>query len=234
MDKIVRKYITASVTKKAIDAEQGVYEVTITTDDLDRQGEIVMPTGMKADKYMTNPVVMWAHDYTKPPIGKAISLKVTPNSVISQFQFDPRGVYDEADRIHDLWDAGYINTVSIGFIALDMDASAAVPTITSWELLEYSLVPVPANANALRRDLDLVTMAANKLDPLTVHVDVQVKEGRVLSAHNLELVKNAIDALTALVEAAEPPDKAMTSTGVDEAPHTEPVTVPDPWAAVFH
>lgn len=226
--KMVRKFFTGQVTKAVVDQAAGIYEATITTIDLDRQGEIVVPTGMKADNYMANPVVLWAHDYSMPPVAKALSLKVTPTGVVSQFQFPPRGQSPRADEIHDLWDGGYINTVSIGLLVLAMDENAAVPTITSWELLEYSLVPVPANANALRRGLDLV--------------NVQEKEGRVLSAHNLELVKNAIDALTALVDAAET-DKSMTPAGAGEdgqdpdvaakaAKDTDTVTV-DPWLTVF-
>lgn len=229
MDKIVRKYLTGTVTKAVVDQEAGIYEATITTDDVDRQGEIVVPTGMKADSFMANPVVLWAHDYSAPPVAKALSLNVTANSVVSRFQFPPAGQSAKADEIHALWDGGYINTVSIGLIVLAMDEKAPRPTITSWELLEFSLVPVPANASALRRGLDLV--------------NVQEKEGRVLSAHNLELVRNAIDALTALVDAAEPSDKSMTPAGAGEdgqdpdvaakaAKDTDTVTV-DPWLTVF-
>ena len=227
MDKQM-KYLNGTVSLQK-DLGADTYEAVITTADVDRQGEVVLPIGMQADKYMTNPVVLWAHDYTAPPVARAISLRVTPNGVTSQFVFPPRGQSAKADEIHDLWAGGFINTVSIGFIALAWDESASVPTISSWELLEYSLVPVPANAMALRRGLELMT--------------VEEKEGRVLSARNLELVVAAIEALTALRDAADT-GKAMTPAGAGE-PNQEgveskaatiddvPLTTADPYAVMF-
>lgn len=195
-----RKWINGVCKKSTVSAADGIYEATISTTSLDRQGEVVIATGMQADNYMANPVVLYDHDYGERgglPVAKTLSLTVTTDAITAKFQFPPKGASVKADEVHALWDAGFLNAVSIGFLAMDYAKDAPVFTITSWELLEFSICSVPANPQALRRTLG---------DSLTMHMDVDVKEGRVLSKHNLELVQAAIEALTALRDAAEPQD----------------------------
>ena len=184
-----RKYITGVVTKSVVNADDGIYEATITTSTMDRQGEVVIATGMKADNYMRNPVVLFGHDYQAPPVAKALELSVTADAVKARFQFPAKDVSARADEIHALWDGGFLNAVSIGFIPSKWAENSATPTITEWELLEFSIVPVPANQEALRLMLE--------------QAKAEMKEGRVLSARNYSLVQECVSSLTALLEASD-------------------------------
>jgi len=59
---------------KVKDLGEGKLEAIVSTNDIDRHGEIVDIEGIDIKNYEKNPVVMWAHDYSLPPIGKTTSL----------------------------------------------------------------------------------------------------------------------------------------------------------------
>src|ERR1700733_11267756 len=54
--------------KKAKD-DNGTFDVIISTEDLDRSGEIVRQNGWEMTNYKNNPIVLWGHDYYSLPIG---------------------------------------------------------------------------------------------------------------------------------------------------------------------
>lgn len=150
---IIRKAFTAKT--KAVDMDAGIFEAMISTESTDRQGDIVRATGAQLGNYLKNPVVLWAHDYGEPPVARALSVETLPGlGLRSRFQFPEWGTSERADTVRRLWAAGYLNATSIGFIPLDSkplsDSSWGPKEFTSWELLEYSIVPVPANQEALR------------------------------------------------------------------------------------
>ena len=182
------KYKEFAVESKALD--DGSYEAVITTTTKDRQGEIVISTGMDVSNYMKNPVVLFGHDYSAPPVARAVSLTTSERGITAQFVFPERGVSVRADEIHALWDAHFLSAISVGFIPLEWATNASDPTITKSELLEFSIVPVPANQEALRMAIE--------------QAQVSLKEGRVLSSKNYDLVKQCIDSLNALLVASEP------------------------------
>jgi HK97 family phage prohead protease len=122
------------------------YEATITTGAEDREGEIVLPSGGQLENYMRNPVVLFAHRYAEPPVAKAQEIAAQGDGLVARFQFPPEGTYDFADTVRRMWGAGFLNAVSIGFIPLEREENI----ISQWELLEFSIVPVPANQEALR------------------------------------------------------------------------------------
>ena len=185
------------VESKTLD--DGSYEAIITTSAKDRQGEVVISTGLDVGNYMRNPIVLFAHDYSAPPVAKALSITTSTEGVTARFVFPEKGVSTRADEIHALWDAHFLNAVSIGFIPQEWADGADNPTITKAELLEFSIVPVPANQEALRLALE--------------QAQVAIKEGRVLSKTHYDLVKTCVDSLTALLEAS---DKSPSGDGQDE------------------
>ena len=152
-----KKLFTFVAETKAVDVEQGIFEAMISTEALDRDGDVVMADGAKTSNFMKNPVVLFGHDYREPPVAKALTIEILPGrGVKSTFQFPEWGTYDKADVVRRLWAAGYLNAISIGFKVLrwefrrDSNNDAVGYIFLEWELLEYSIVPVPANQDALR------------------------------------------------------------------------------------
>jgi uncharacterized protein len=130
-----------------------VLEFTISTGAVDRDKDTVAPSGWKLDAYRRNPVVLWAHNYQQPPIGKATKVWVAGNALKAQAEFATAEVYPFADTIFQLLKGGFLRAVSVGFepVKHAYNAQRGGVDYTEQALLEFSIVPVPANAEALMR-----------------------------------------------------------------------------------
>lgn len=211
-------YKSFSVVSKAVDADAGIYEAMITTESTDRSGDIVRATGGQLENYLKNPVVLWAHDYSSPPIAKTLSIQIMPGTGIkAAFQFPDWGINPQADIVRQLWAGGFINATSIGFMPLtsapiDPKYTWGPQDYTSWELLEFSIVPVPANQDALRLAVKTITETVKKT-------------GRVLSAKNETKLKDAVTALNEILAQLGDDDEKQqpegTQTSDTEYPATE-------------
>jgi len=135
--------------------------IVISTCDVDRDRDRVMPRGAVLENYMNNPVVMWGHSYANPAdvIGKTTHLEITDTGIVADFELRPAA--NEADPqniVRLLWDGGWIRTASIGFRPLVAEPNEyGGNDFKQWELLEWSVIPIPANQSALR-------LAAKALD----------------------------------------------------------------------
>ena len=105
---------------------------------------------MDKRNFNKNPVVLWAHKYDIPPIGKALWTKEDAGGILSKVKFANTPF---AQEIFQLYKEGFLKAFSVGFLPKDyVDGDGekkASRTYTNWELLEYSAVPVPANPEAL-------------------------------------------------------------------------------------
>lgn len=129
----------------------------ITTPNPDRVNDIVEPSGLETSNYLkTNPVVLWQHDDSELPIGKCISLYTAPDGIIATVEFvdpDTPFVGPKAEAIFSLIKQGVLNAVSIGFNVTEcfMNEYGGM-TITEAELVEFSIVNVPCNRDAILID----------------------------------------------------------------------------------
>jgi len=144
---------------KEIKGERAL-NVTITTNDVDRSGDIVEPKGAKLTNFKKNPVVLMAHDYSGLPIGKASDLTKTDNGITAKVTFPEEGTYPLADTVYNLYKQKFMKAWSIGFIPIksenivddeDKDSKRVSygRRFKTWELLEFSACAVPANPHAL-------------------------------------------------------------------------------------
>lgn len=135
---------TLLTVTKAKDLGEGIIEAIVASDSQDRHGEVLELKGLDTSKYMQNPVVLWAHDYSQPPIGKTLSLRKSGGKLIAKIKF----AIDEdsfAHKIYRLYKGGFMKAFSIGFIPKEVDENK----YTKAEMIEHSSVPVPANPEAL-------------------------------------------------------------------------------------
>lgn len=150
---IVRK--TCEIEVKEAKPQEGVYEVLITVASADRIGDTIDPKGMSLKNYRQNPVVMWLHDYMGHtaaagiPIGRSLKEKVEDNGIISKFEFLKGDPF--VDRIKNAWDQGFLKTASVGFMPIVSEPNEKKGNhISKSELLEWSIIPIPAHPEALR------------------------------------------------------------------------------------
>lgn len=167
-----------------------------STEEKNRYGQIVRMSGWKLDNYKRNPVLLWQHDSDALPIGK-VSIGVIGNQLIADAEFATEDMNPFAEKVYKMASAGYINAVSVGFLPHDGnmlvadDGEIEGMEFTSQELLELSVVNVPANASALQvaHNLNFSEQEINKLfAPKTV-------SGRVKNARRyLDFFKLRVSA----------------------------------------
>lgn len=63
---------------KTSDSGERTFTAKITTNDIDRDGEVLLPQGMDSKDFKKNPVVFWNHDYNLP-IGTSTDMKRADN-----------------------------------------------------------------------------------------------------------------------------------------------------------
>jgi HK97 family phage prohead protease len=128
-------------------------DVTVSTGVKARDGDIWVTAGADLAQYRRNPVVLFAHDPTRP-VGNASSIRIAGDALLARVKFAPAGASVTADEVRGLVKGGVIRAVSAGIIVnayepINPNRPANGLRITSWELLEFSFVSVPANPDAL-------------------------------------------------------------------------------------
>jgi HK97 family phage prohead protease len=156
------KFFFAGV--KSIDIENRELEAVASTGEMDRDGEVILPSAFIAsiESFKANPVILACHQHrlasgSSPVIGSGIpeSIKIErDNDVSLHIRFATTALGEEYWQ---LYRDKHMRAFSIGFIPLksenrpDQKSGKSVLTYTEIELLEISAVPVPSNRRALAR-----------------------------------------------------------------------------------
>ena len=130
---------------------------------IDRHGDRIIISGIDVRGFEKNPVIFFNHDRSyghgeeikSKVIGKATSVDKLDGKLFIDVEFDMND--EEAAEIARKCNEGFLNAVSIGFRTIEeTDAMPYLPgqkypTITKSELLEVSVVEIPAHSNAVRQ-----------------------------------------------------------------------------------
>jgi HK97 family phage prohead protease len=126
-------------------------------ESVDRYGDIIRANGWQLDAFRRNPVLLFSHQSRQLPVGKVEPIAVEGTRLIAHAEFTPAGMNDFADTVFAMVDGGFLNAVSVGFMPLaspnplfDENKYLTGFEYVAQELLELSVVPVPANPNALQ------------------------------------------------------------------------------------
>ena len=121
--------------------------IVATTTDVDRDGEVVSSKGVTnfADYLSRNPVILWQHSWFDAPIGKAVAGRVQDDRIELDVEWAPTPMGQEVKA---LYEGGFMNSFSIGFIPRKSETIDGQFTWVEWELLETSAVSIPANPMA--------------------------------------------------------------------------------------
>lgn len=141
------------------DENMRLMKVIASDESVDRYGDIIRVAGWELGNFIRNPVLLFGHQSYMPPIGTVPDVGVKGKRLMAQCKFLAEGVYDWADTIWRIVEAKALRAVSVGFIPLawdyiyedkkDPESRITGYEFTKQDLLELSIVPVPANANAL-------------------------------------------------------------------------------------
>lgn len=211
----MKKMAFAGVTK---DLGEREVEVVITTDQEDRDKDIVEPKGIGLAAYNKNPVVLFQHSAAMP-VARTVKLDVYGDRLIARAKFVRTGVSQKADEVYGLIQDGIINAASIGFLPKvweprNRDAPWGGQLFKETELLEWSFVSIPSNSGALIIGRSLgqevgkfyswageAGLAFGQMKSLTeeeVHLEIWKFEGEVWSKTEECQMFPAAEAATAL------------------------------------
>lgn len=149
----LRKIVRTEVQVKDVDPNTGMHDIgfVISTDSVDREGDIIAVDGWDLEQYRANPVVLWAHDYRTPPVGKSIDVGIRDGKLVSIDRFTPEDINPFGAMIYRMVKGGFLKATSVGFSPTEWtynEDHRGFDFIRT-ELLEHSVVPVPANPDAL-------------------------------------------------------------------------------------
>ena len=128
-----------------------------STAGADRYGDIIEQSGWQLDSYRKNPVILFNHNPQEMPIGKG-AVEVVDNALMIDIEFDMDD--ERAAKIARKAQKGYLNAVSVGFNPIESTPRAELPDghfakgvsgnyFSKAELLEVSIVTIPANSEAV-------------------------------------------------------------------------------------
>lgn len=149
------KYFTNPV--KSVENDDRVLRFIGSTEAVDRDDEVIKASGWKLKQYKTNPVVLINHQYHELPVAKTKKVWVDKENKALMFDIEfPEGsVSSQGDTLYKLYKGGFMNATSVGFRPnpekMKFAEKKGEPRVTfnEQELLEISLVSVPANPEAL-------------------------------------------------------------------------------------
>ena len=145
------------VVTEARQAEDGsAHRMVIAANELSRNGDELNLRGISFKNYRKNPVVLWAHDaYEGIPIAKTVKIGHDEQGrIVADFEFNSDDEF--AARVENAWNGGFIRAASIRYMPTKVvevrneDGSVDRLRVEGSDLLEWSLVPVPADPDSVR------------------------------------------------------------------------------------
>lgn len=190
---------------KSVDSTRRLISGIATTPTPDRLGDVVEPLGVQ---YKTPLPLLLYHDTTKP-VGVVRFSAPTKDGVAFEASLpaiDEPGVLK--DRIDEAWQsvkARLVTGVSIGFRVLDNAIERIEKTgglrFLKTEVLELSLVTVPANADATIlaiRSLDVGPAAPGEPEAVGIHLSGVSEPASRRAPKDAPLMQNVSDQLSAV------------------------------------
>lgn len=143
-----------SIVHKATAAAVGPdLEFVLSDATVDRMGDVVDPAGWDLKWFRKNPIALFGHS-SGFPIGTWTDIRVEGGKLMARLRFASEGTSQRIDELRRLVEQGVLRAVSVSFRAIQhepMDPKDPYggQRFLKSELLECSLVSVPANPAAL-------------------------------------------------------------------------------------
>jgi HK97 family phage prohead protease len=154
MDKKIIKYISKTPEK----VEDRVLRFIGSTEAVDRDQEILRLKGWNLKAYKKNPVVLVAHNPMDLPVArtKKVWKDQEKKALMFDVEFPEPDVNPQSDTLYKLYKSGFMKSVSVGFRPdydkikyIDGEKDQKIREFNGQELLELSLVSIPANPEAV-------------------------------------------------------------------------------------
>lgn len=140
------------IIKQKNDVDERKITALASVEKVDRDKDIIYLDGMDIKEYKKNPVILWGHNPSQLPIGKASNIKIENKQLKMDIEFATMEENSLADSVYRLIKGGYLNCLSIGFSPdhdnLKWNEKRGGYDIYKSSLLEVSIVNIPSNTGA--------------------------------------------------------------------------------------
>ena len=180
---------------KDVTSDPRVLRFVASTNDIDRDGDIIDVDGWNLNEWQKNPVIMWAHDYTLPPIAKGIRAErdIRNNQLVIDARFPtiselaPEGNPSEhakfIETIFQMYKTDCLNAVSVGCSYDKIDDNTNTNPkyancryhVVKQTLMELSCCPIGSNPNALRSASANPNMEKSVVDMVVKAMNIEEK-----------------------------------------------------------
>lgn len=151
-DGIVSRSLGMSV--RAVRKKEREVDFIASTEAVDSYDEIVEQS-WQLDRFKGNPVILFAHKSRELPIGRATRCEVVKGALECTIRFASAEANPVAEQVWRLVEEECLNAVSVGFyprtVRHEKRDGKDVYVLADNELHEISVVPVPANPEALAK-----------------------------------------------------------------------------------
>lgn len=139
-----------------------------STDALDSYDERVVQH-WALERYQRNPIVLFAHDRHALPVGQCIAVAVVDGQLECTLKFATAEANPLAEQVWQSIQQKTLRAVSVGFrphtYRYEMENDQEVLVLDDNELYEISVVPLPANPDALAKMKQRAVRAPNDTKP---------------------------------------------------------------------
>lgn len=140
-----------TIIQKSLASEAGSdpLEFVMSDETVDRMGDVIEAKGWRLANFKKNPIALFGHksDFV---IGHWTDVRVEAGRLVGKLKLLPAGISERLDEIRAAVEAGVLRAVSVGFRAIEAEPIQGKGLrFKASELVECSLVSVPANPNAL-------------------------------------------------------------------------------------
>lgn len=153
--------------------ENRTVQFVISTSDKDRHGTVLNMRGWNLDNFNANPIVGYQHNVygdsfmTSPDPDDILGVArawVEGDKLIGEVTFETEDINPKADKIFKKVMNGTLRATSVGFVPIPNEKGQigekrnGVLHYFGQELLEFSIVNIPSNPNALKRGMEFTKM----------------------------------------------------------------------------
>lgn len=153
LGKGLRKGFTPKLVKAEQSAEGGAITATfiLSTPAVDSYNDVIDQKGWNLTRYNGNPIVLWGHNSWSPPIGKCTKIWLDGDALMGTVEFTSKDVSEFGYMIGQMVKGGFLSAVSVGFYPDEytFDQKRGGVNFIKQTLLEFSVVSIPANPEAL-------------------------------------------------------------------------------------
>jgi len=189
-----------AVEKASADSGEMTFVANEETED--RTGDIIVVDGWDLKNYKRNPVIMFAHNYGIPAVGTASKVWVEGKQLLNTVKWDEEDEF--ATFLKGKYERRVMRAESVGFRPLEFEererkGSWGSFKFTKQELLEISLVPVPAHPRALRKamgETGRFFMTMPEIMPLDLDVSTSVDDPMMEVLSIVRTMAETVEALS--------------------------------------